>query len=290
MVPASRFRNALISLRFANWHGFCCVNGEPDGLGRSDGSGTEPGTRAMENAQLIGLSRQMALQRQMDVVANNIANLNTTGFKSEQLLFEEYLMPVARDRDFSFPDQRLSFTEDWATIHDMSAGAVTDTGNPLDVALDGEGFLAVQTPQGERYTKAGSMAIDARGTLVDLQGNPVLSELGPIRFTPTETDISITADGTIASSDGIKGKLKVVEFADPQAATREGNNLWAGGNPQPATQTRVVQGAIEKSNVSGIAEMTEMIRVQRAYESAASMQERQDEMRRTAIQRLGTLA
>jgi len=244
----------------------------------------------MENAQLIGLSRQMALQRQMDVVANNIANLNTTGFKSEQLLFEEYLMPVAKDRDFAFPDQRLSFTEDWATIHDMSTGAVTDTGNPLDLALNGEGFLTVQTPNGERYTKAGSLAIDATGTLVDLQGNPVLSEFGPIHFTPTESDIIIGSDGTVASSEGAKGRLRIVEFADPQAATREGNNLWAGGDPQPATQTRVVQGAIEKSNVSGIAEMTEMIRVQRAYESAAAMQDKQDDMRRNAIQRLGQLA
>jgi len=280
----------LILLDNAIWHGFCSVNDELDGLGRSNGSGTKPGIRAMENAQLIGLSRQMALQRQMDVVANNMANLNTTGFKAEQLLFEEYQMPVAKDRDFAFADQRLSFTEDWTTIHDMSAGAVTDTGNPLDVALDGEGFITVQTPDGERYTKAGSLAIDATGTLVDLQGNPVMSELGPIHFTATETDISISADGTIASSEGIKGKLKVVEFADPQAATREGNNLWAGGDPQPATETRVVQGAVEKSNVSGIAEMTEMIRVQRAYESAASMQDKQDEMRRTAIQRLAQAA
>ncbi len=258
--------------------------------GEVGGLGTEPGIRAVENAQLIGLSRQMALQRQMNVVANNIANLNTSGFKAEQLLFEEYTMPVARDRDFSYSDQRLSFTLDWSTIHDMSAGAVTSTGNPLDVALDGEGFLAVQTPQGERYTKAGSLTIDATSTLVDLQGNPVVSEFGPITFTPTESDITISADGTIASSEGVKGRLKVVEFADPQAATREGNNLWAGGDPQAATQTRVLQGALERSNVSGIAEMTEMIRVQRAYESAASMQEKQDDMRRNAIQRLGTLA
>lgn len=104
----------------------------------------------MENAQLIGLSRQIALQRQMDVVANNIANLNTTGFKAEQLLFEEYMMPVARDRGFALLDQRLSYTEDWTTIHDMTPGARTETGNPLDIALDGEGFLAVQTADGER--------------------------------------------------------------------------------------------------------------------------------------------
>ena len=244
----------------------------------------------MENAQLISLSRQVALQRQMDVVANNLANINTTGFKGEQILFQDYLMPVAADKDFAYPDQPLHYTEDWATIHDMSTGAVTDTGNPLDLALDGEGFLTVQTADGERYTKAGSLAIDAGGTLVDLHGNPVLSELGPIHFTATDTDISITADGTVATNDGVKGKLKIVEFTDPQAATRDGSNLWAGGDPQIATQTRVVQGAIEKSNVSGIAEMTEMIRVQRAYESAASMQDKQDEMRRNAIQRLAQVA
>lgn len=244
----------------------------------------------MENAQLIGLSRQVALQRQMDVVANNMANLNTTGFKAEQLLFEEYKMPVARDRDFPMLDQRLSYTDDWATIHNMATGAVLDTGNPLDVALDGEGFMTVQTAAGERYTRAGSLAIDATGTLVDMQGNPVMSELGPITFTAQDTDISITADGTVATNDGVKGKLKLVEFTDPQAATREGNNLWAGGDPQAATQTRVVQGSLEKSNVSAISEVTEMIRVQRAYESAASMQDKQDEMRKSAIQRLAQVA
>lgn len=244
----------------------------------------------MENAQLIGLSRQMALQRQMDVVANNIANLNTTGFKAEQLLFEEYRMPVARDRDFPMLDQRLSYTLDWSTIHDMSSGTIMTTGNPLDVALEGEGFLVVETPEGERYTRSGSLAIAADGTLVDLMGNPVLSDGGPITFTPADSDITIGADGSIASSEGIKGRLRIVEFADAQAATREGSNLWAGDNPLAATETRVVQGALEKSNVSGIAEMTEMIRVQRAYASLASMQEKQDDMRRNAIQRLGTLA
>lgn len=243
----------------------------------------------MENAQLIGLSRQIALQRQMDVVANNIANINTTGFKSEQLLFQEYLMPVARDRDFAYPDQPLSYTEDWTTIHDMSVGALVQTGNPLDLALQGEGFLAVQTPEGERYTKSGSLAIDATGYLVDLSGNQVLGDGGPIQFSASETDIMIGEDGSISSSAGLKGKLKLVEFEDPQAAERQGINLWSGGSPVAATATRVMQGAIEKSNVSGVGEMTEMIRVQRAYESVASLLSKQDEQRRTAIQKLGNL-
>ncbi len=241
----------------------------------------------MENAQLISLSRQIALRRQMDVVANNIANVNTTGFKGEQILFEEYLMPVAKDRDFPWPDQPLSYTQDWATMHDLSGGAMVQTGNPLDVALQGEGFLTVMTPGGERWTKAGALQINSEGILVNLDGFPVLADGGEVQFDAEEADITIAADGTIATAAGIKGRLQIVEFANPQELTREGNNLFAGGTPLPATQTRVEQGFIERSNVSGVAEMTEMIRVSRSYQSLASLMQRQDEIRRSAIQRLG---
>lgn len=243
----------------------------------------------MENAQLIGLSRQIALQRQMDVVANNIANINTTGFKSEQLLFEEFVMRGASDGDFAAPDRSPSFTQDWTTVHDLSAGALTQTGNPLDVALQGDGFLVVQTPGGERWTRSGSLAIDATGTLVDLNGNPVLGDGGPIQFGAGETDVMIADDGTVSSSGGLRGRLRLVEFDDVQQTERLGNNLFAGGTPVPATATRVVQGSIERSNVSGIAEMSELIRVQRSYESIAGLLSKQDEQRRSAIQKLGSL-
>ena len=138
----------------------------------------------MENAQLVSLSRQIALQRQMDVVANNMANINTTGFKAEDMLFEQYRMPGAADNDFA-GNQSVDYTQDWATIHDMTVGALDQTGNPLDVALSGPGFMTVQTPAGNRYTKAGSLAINAQGTLVDLSGNAVLSDAG----TPLILDI-----------------------------------------------------------------------------------------------------
>ncbi|ODT83890.1 MAG: flagellar basal-body rod protein FlgF [Pelagibacterium sp. SCN 64-44] len=241
----------------------------------------------MGNAQLISLSRQMALQRQMDVVANNMANLNTTGFKAEQLLFEEYIMPVARDKDFPRLDQPLSYVQDWATVHDMSSGALVQTGNALDVGLNGEGFFAVQTPAGERWTRSGAFQLNATGQLVDLNGNPVLGEGGPIQFGPQESDITIAADGSISSSAGVKGRLRMVEFANVEELTRQGSNLWAGGTPLPATATLAMQGFIERSNVSGVAEMSEMIRVTRAYESLASLTTKQDELRRNAIQRLG---
>ena len=241
----------------------------------------------IENAQLISLSRQIALQRQMDVVANNMANINTTGFKGEQVLFESYVMPTARDQDFPSADQPLSFVQDWATIHDLSGGAMVQTGSEFDVALNGEGFFAVQTPGGERFTKSGSFQLSANGTLVDLNGNPVLGQGGPIQFGPEETAILVSSDGSVSSSAGPKGRLRMVEFSDAQALRRDGNNLWSGGTPVAATNTTAMQGFVEKSNVSGVGEMAEMIRVTRAYESAASMAQKQDELRRSAIQRLG---
>ena len=242
----------------------------------------------IENAQLIGLSRQMALQRQMDVLANNLANINSTGFKAEAILFEEYVMPVASDRSFPSGSQQLSYVQDWATMHDLAAGSMTQTGNPLDVALAGEGFLAVEAPEGTRYTRNGAMEINSDGVLVTQNGFPVLSDGGnPIVFGAGETDIAITAEGEITSSAGNKGSLAVVEFENPQELTRTGDTMFAGGTPLAVSTTRVVQGALERSNVSGVGEMTEMIRVTRAYSSLADLMNKQDELRRSAIQRLG---
>jgi flagellar basal-body rod protein FlgF len=243
----------------------------------------------MENAQLVSLSRQIALQRQMDVVANNMANINTTGFKAEDLLFEPYKMPVAADNDFA-TDQSVTYTEDWATVHNMTNGPLDQTGNPLDVALSGPGFLTVQTANGPRYTRAGSLAINAAGTLVDLSGNPVMSTSGEVHFDDSDTGITILKDGTITTSQGTKGKLAIAEFADPQQMTREGYNLWVGSNPQAPAYTTVVQGAIERSNVSPVTEMAQMIRVQRAYEQMADLMSRQDDLRHSAVQQLGQVA
>lgn len=243
----------------------------------------------MENAQLIGLSRQMALRRQMDVVANNVANINTNGFKKESVLFEEYVMPVARDRTAAFPDQALSYTQDWATMHDLSAGAIKQTGNTFDIALQGDGFLTVQTPAGERYTRDGALKLNNEGVLVTNNGDPVLSNGGPVAFGPEETNITIARDGSISSSAGQKGRLQIVSFDTPQELAREGENLFSGGQPLADDETLVVQGALEGSNVSGVAEMTEMIRINRSYQSLAQMMQQQDELRSNAVQRLGDL-
>ena len=154
--------------------------------------------------------------------------------------------------------------------------------------LPGPGFLTVQTPAGTRFTRSGSLAIDASGTLVDLNGNPVLTDSGPVHFDPTDTGITIAKMGTVSTSQGLKGKLTISEFDDPQQMTREGNNLWAGGTPKANTTTQVMQGSIERSNVSGVTEMAQMIRVQRAYEQIADIMSKQDDLgtRRRAEARL----
>jgi flagellar basal-body rod protein FlgF len=244
----------------------------------------------MENAQLITLSRQIALQRQMDVVANNMANINTTGFKAESLLFEDYMMPKARDNDFGVQDNLLHYTEDWSTVHNMSGGAIEQTGGTFDVALNGNGFLSVQTPAGERYTRDGALTLNSTGTLVDMRGNPVLGESGPITFDDSDTDIIIGADGTINTANGSKGKLKLSEFADPQVLAHEGNNYLSGPAGDTAVATTIVQGSLERSNVSGVTAMTDMIRVQRAYQTLATLMQQQSDLRTSAVQRLGDMS
>src|ERR1700722_12776180 len=151
----------------------------------------------MENALLIGLSRQTALERQLDVVANNIANVNTAGFKADNTLFEEYLNTPAHEDNFVGGDRRVSFVQDRGSYHDLKQGAVDETRNPLDVAIDGQAFLTVQTPGGERYTPDGGLHINNQGQLVTVAGNPVLGTGGLIVFQPTDPDVSITPDGTI---------------------------------------------------------------------------------------------
>jgi len=252
----------------------------------------------MENNFLIGLSRQIALQRELDVIANNIANVNTVGYKADGNVFEEFIGPVARSDEFARPDRRPSFVIDRATWHDLSTGAVQQTGNPLDVTIDGKAFLAVQTPQGERYTRNGSLQINTRGELVTGEGHLVLGDNGPITFQPGDREISINREGTVSVREGAnpanaiesqRGKLRLVGFAQPERLRKDGATTFAapaGLAPQPEPTASVIQGAIEKSNVRAVVEMTRMIEVTRTYTNVASLMQQQGDLRRTAIERL----
>jgi flagellar basal-body rod protein FlgF len=242
----------------------------------------------MENALLVGLSRQMALGRELDVIANNMANVTTNGFKARASRFESYLMPKASGDAFKRPDRRLDYVIDKGTSLDLSTGAIEITRNPLDVAIKGDGFFAVQTAGGERYTRNGAFTLDSRGQLVTSDGQAVLGDNGPITFDRSETDIAIAPDGTISSAQQQHGHLKVVRFADARSLKNEGGNLFSStAAPEPAgTTSRLESGAIERGNVKAVQEMTRLIEVNRAYADVAGMISRIDELKRTAVSRL----
>jgi flagellar basal-body rod protein FlgF/flagellar basal-body rod protein FlgG len=251
----------------------------------------------MDNASLVGLSRQIALHRELDVVANNIANLDTTGYKADGSIFQEFLMPLARGSASQGADQRISFVQDRATWHNFAPGPTRQTGNPLDVAIDGDAFLVVQTPRGERYTRNGSLQINATGDLVTSAGDRVLGDSGPIQFQSTDNNISINPDGTItvregasSTSDSARGKLRLVRFDRPQVLLKEGTSLFRapdGTTPQPAAaNTRILQGSIEQSNVRPVIEMARMIEITRSYTQIATLLQQASDQRRSAIEKL----
>lgn len=248
----------------------------------------------MENIALVGLSRQVALRRELDVIANNLANLNTTGFKQDDVVFQEYLMPTAQEDSFQRgADRRVSFVWDRATATNHGQGGIIQTSNPLDAAISGRGFFVIQTPEGERYTRNGSFEINDRNQLVTKQGHPVMGEGGPIVFEANDVGITVGRDGSISSSGGARGRLRVVEPSQPRGFEKAGDNLFRTG---PGTQAQAVgtpdirQGALESSNVSPVLALSRMIEVTRAYQSLASSLERHDQMRREAIRSLGNPA
>jgi flagellar basal-body rod protein FlgF len=238
------------------------------------------------------------LQRELDLVANNIANLNTTGFKADGAVFSEYLSRNANAGNFNTADRRMSFVQDRMSWHDMSQGTIRQTGGPLDVAIDGEGMIVVQTARGERYTRNGAFQLNNVGELVTTNGDKVMGEGGPIVLQTTDRDIVITKDGTIKvregislNSDSTRGKLRLVTFDNPQQLSKDGASTFAAPDgvtptPLPDAKAHVVQGAIEKSNVRPVIEMTRMIELTRAYTDVASILQQQGDLRKNSIQQL----
>jgi flagellar basal-body rod protein FlgF len=249
----------------------------------------------VENALLVGLSRQATLERHLAVISNNLANVNTSGYKADQMLFEEFLNSGAHEDNFKSEDRRVSYVQDRGSFRDFTQGAVQQTSNPLDVAIDGTGFLTVQTPNGERYTRDGNLQLNNTGQLVTDEGNPVIGASGPIVFQPTDHDISIAVDGTItvlegaSRTDSIRGKLRVASFADAQKLIKQGHNLYSAPNgaaPAQDTKSTVRQGYVEKSNVNSVVEMSRMIEVNRTYTNIANMLAAQGDLHKSAIEKL----
>ena len=244
----------------------------------------------MDSPGYIVLSRLVAAQRTGAVTAHNIANADTPGFRAHRPLFGAVL---ERQMGAEAPQggHDLAFTQDRATWREAAPGPIARTGNPLDLALsDPEAFFVVQTPRGERFTRAGRFTLEAGGQVVDADGNGVLgADDGPLRIEPGASRIEVRGDGSVATENGPAGQLRVVRFADLQRLQAEGDrNLAAPDDmrPEPVARPGVVQGAMEGSNVRPVLELTRMTDELRHFQMVAQMAEREGERLGTAVERI----
>lgn len=232
----------------------------------------------MDNSVYITLSRQLALFRDMDVTANNIANSNTTGYSSEHILFNSYLTKDINQKNRN----DMAFAYDISSYHNLENGRIQATGNPLDLAIASDDFFAVETPLGTRYTRAGNFQIDASGTLVTANGYPVLGNNGQvITFAPDARDIVVGATGAI-SVNGIEfAVIDTYRFSNPQLMERLDGALFKSEvEPEISDDAKIVQGALSASNVQPIIELTHMIDVSRSVANTAKFIEAMYDLQR----------
>ena len=244
----------------------------------------------------VGLSKQMLLQRELDIVANNLANVDTTGFKVESMVSGTDSATPARTIGVTQPVQ---FAVDNGLARDFTQGGLSKTGAPLDMAISGQGFFQVQTPSGTQYTRDGRFATNAQSQLVTQSGDAVLDESGsPIQINPQGNPPVIGRDGTITQSIAgqlgvqVVGRIGVVSFPDLSALSKQGDGLYSvtsNETPQPATDAVVQQGMLEGSNVQPIVQITDLIRINRAYEMVSQLLSSTADLSSSTIQQLGSV-
>ncbi len=236
----------------------------------------------MENSLYIGLSKQVVLRENMSIIANNVANINTSGYRAQNMVFSEYVS------DPRHMEEDMSLVLDYGQYQMLDPGPVKVTGNPLDVAIVGNGFLGIQTPAGVQYTRSGNLTQDANGVIKNAMGLPVASQGGgEIRIPEDAANVYIDRKGVVSTEDGEIGQLLLAEFDNPQELNPAGNGLYVtNAEPQPPEDTSVVQGSLEGSNVLAVVEMTRMIDVHREYQSVQNMMKNEHDRMKEAAQRL----
>lgn len=245
----------------------------------------------MDVSSYVLLSQEQALRRRLDVVANNLANMNTVGFKREQPVFHEY---VEKTDSAVMPAKQTSFVLDYGAVHDIAPGAFQATGNPLDVMIDGPGYLSVEAPGGgTAYTRAGFVKVLESGELATSGGQRILGEGGkPITVSAEDAGkLSIGSDGTVSGATGPIGRLTVTVF-DEASVDPRGDGMFnaANGRELSAADTHLKSGGVEGSNVNAITETTDMMEILRAYQSSQNISQSMSDMRKQAIDRLGRVS
>ena len=235
----------------------------------------------------LAASRLLAQQRAMDITANNIANANTPGYRTERVQFSDW---IDQQPNTASPPggHTITYTQDRATYRETQPGTLTHTANPFDLALTGDGYFTVNTKNGPRLTRDGRFGPMPDGTLADSSGNAVLDTTGkPIVIAPTDTQISIAGDGTITSENGQVGKVGVVRPTDPMKLQAEGATNFVSGSPTtPVTAPGVVQGAIEGSNVQPVLEITRMMDNERQFQFVTQVVQAEGDRQQQTIDKL----
>lgn len=237
----------------------------------------------MQSSGYITLTRQSGLGREMDAVANNIANISTTGFRRESMIFSEYVAALGPEAS------SVSMASARGRQTHLMQGELTGTGGTFDFAIEGEGFFRIETPQGDRLTRAGSFTPNEAGELATNRGHRLLDIGGaPVFVPPQARDISLAPDGTLAADGQPIARLGLFEPVDGAGMLREGGAMFrVDGDIVPVAEPTIKQGFLEGSNVDPVAEIARMIEVQRAYELGQSFLDREDERIRSAIDTLG---
>lgn len=244
----------------------------------------------MDNAIYVGLSRQMLLQQELDIAANNLANVDTAGYKFETLISNADPVPPQTPGGAQNP---VTFVTANGMARDYSQGPLTQTGAPLDVAIDGKGFFTISTSSGPRYTRDGRFKLDPTGKLVTQEGDPVEGAGGDITLDPKKGAVNIAENGTISQGGQNVGQLQVVTFDSLAALSKDGNNLLRNDSnltPTPSPTAVIKQRMLEGSNVQPITQITRLIEINRAYDAISSMMSSTGQLSTSAIQRLGAVA
>lgn len=237
----------------------------------------------MDNAAYITLSRMSGLKREMDVLAHNLANVNTTGFRKEGVVFSEFIVNAQRIE----PSLSMALGNTRHTT--QLQGALVQTNGSFDLAIEGEGFFLLDTPQGERLTRAGMFTPNEAGELVNMDGYRLLDEGGaPIFVPPDARSVAVARDGSLSADGQPFAQIGLVRPADPVTVSRAAGTLFKTDGPlEPVEGAAILQGFLEDSNVNPLPELARMIEVQRAYESAQRFLEREDDRISNVIQTLG---
>jgi flagellar basal-body rod protein FlgF len=242
----------------------------------------------MDNTLLVSLSQQLAAYRSMDVIANNLANLSTPAFKREAVKFEELVQQVRPSGDQTGP-QSVSFVKDSGIVRDLNEGRLDKTGAPFDLAIGDKGYFVVQTAAGDRYTRNGHLTLNGDGQLVTDSGDAIMGDGGAITITADDGDVHIATDGTVSGKQGQIGKLRLVDFDNDRALKKEGVSLYSTDqSPTAVDKPNILQGTLETSNVEPVIEISHMIDVMRAYQATTTLSQSEDDLKRQAIDKLGS--